>query len=849
MLLFYIPAFLFGLLLGSFLPFLPCSIFLLLITGAIVLAWFERTLWLTRAQGLMLYVALLSGVGYWSAFEWAQGQPNLLELAGTGPVQVTGTVVEPVQHAPNRVIMVLEVLAIGEGADLHPAWGRLRLTWRGPDRKVVRGDHLSVTARIRPPFGTINPGGFDYGDYLRRQGIHAVATVSHSDRIRVIKPENVEFFSSPWRLVDQWRDRVRQAALKTLEAPSLGLYLGMIIGEQSFISPEIRDDFMATGTVHIISISGSHLGLLAFLSFFLVKALSRHMPPRWLETLSRRITPTRLAVGATIPLVIFYTLLAGSPVATVRSLMMVLLFLLAVWLGHERKILVALAVAAAVVTVHDPHAIFDISFQLSYVSVLAIALAFRWMEKTQNDFELAESKTSKIRHWLGQYFLMTVAATLAALPLVAYYFNQVAWLGLMANLVVVPLVGFIVVPLGLLSAVWVLVMGAESLPLGWLNQMVLEFLVDMVSLLAQIPGGEWHVASPSILGIVVFYVLLVITVGWWRGSPWQWGSVAALVLVVAWWAWSPRTIWNDEEMRVAFLDVGQGDATVIELPGGETLLIDGGAAYERWDFGRAVVGPYLWDRGIRRIDHVLATHPQLDHIGGLAWVVRKFGVGEFWSNGIIRTEPFYQKLREAVKERGLNEQIGWKGRDIVRGGSCRMQVLNPSRGGSSEVHVQPMSRGGTLLNNLSIVVDLTCGGHSFLFTADAEIEALGNLIGDPDGQPARVVKIPHHGAKSSLNRGWINRLEAEVAVVSAGRGNRYGHPAPAVLKVYEQKGIKIFRTDRDGAVWITANPFSPTFTIHTAREQLLRPVHFDASLLNHERKNLIRIWNKWSGAI
>jgi len=147
------------------------------------------------------------------------------------------------------------------------------------------------------------------------------------------------------------------------------------------------------------------------------------------------------------------------------------------------------------------------------------------------------------------------------------------------------------------------------------------------------------------------------------------------------------------------------------------------------------------------------------------------------------------------------------------------------------------------------VVDLTCGRHSFLLTADAEIEALGNLIENSDALSSRVVKIPHHGAKSSLNQRWVNQLEAEVAVVSAGRGNRYGHPAPAVLKVYEQKGIKIFRTDRDGAVWITANPFSPTFTIHTAMEQLLRPVHFDASLLNHERKNLIRIWNKWSGAI
>ena len=239
-----------------------------------------------------------------------------------------------------------------------------------------------------------------------------------------------------------------------------------------------------------------------------------------------------------------------------------------------------------------------------------------------------------------------------------------------------------------------------------------------------------------------------------------------------------------------------------------------GGAFERWNAGQSIVGPYLWDRGIKRIDHVIATHPQLDHVGGLSWIMKKFDVGRYWNNGIIRDAPFYQRLQNAIQEAKVQEQVIEKGQEILASSYCRLLSLNPP----DTQDARESTSSGADLNNLSIVIRLDCGPHSFLFTADVERDALEWLQHDPMMQDVRVVKIPHHGAKSSFYEPWIKEVGAAIAVVSAGKNNRYGHPALDVLDAYERRNMAIFRTDIDGAIWLTANVASSNTTIRTGRD-------------------------------
>lgn len=800
----------------------------------------------SEKQGLILYVCVLFGVAYWLLDARTDHGADLPLQTGRQEVTLSGVVTAPVERGPGRMTMIVAVESVQQDTESREVRGNLRLTWRPcrsghecePDTDVFRGDRITVRARMRPPFGTRNPGGFDYGAYLRDRGIHAVATVRGLGRIQVHPPGVFDLSEWTWSQIDHGRNRVRQAAVSTLQQPARGLFLGMIVGEQNDIPPDVRDDFMTTGTVHIISISGSHLGLLAFVSFLGVRGITRRMPARWLERLSCFLTPKQLAVLVTVPMVLFYTLLSGAHVATVRSLLMILLYLFAVWIGYERQILIALGIAALGTTLADPGALYALSFQLSYVSVLAIALVFRWSTSDEDEIEIPQAFADNVKHWGKQYALMTLAATVGTVPLVAYYFNQVAWLGLFANAVVVPFVGMLVVPLGLGASMIVLLGGLEHLPFGWVHQEIMDGLASAVGMLARIPGAEWHVASPSILSMAGFYLCLM-TALLSRKRTVQVLSVSALVFCLLWWTWSPRYVFEDEALRVTFLDVGQGDATVIELPGGDTVLVDGGAAYERWDIGRMVVGPYLWDRGIRRLTHVVATHPQLDHVGGLAWIIDNFEVDHYWSNGIQRTNHFYRRLRDAIAKQGLIERIALEGEVLIKEGPCRLISLNPPADEGPSLD-EPR---GSELNNLSVILSLTCGKHSILLTADAEVEALARLSDHPLVESANVVKIPHHGAKSSLNRQWIQRLNAKTAVVSAGQGNRYGHPAKDVLQAYEP--MAIYRTDSHGAIVLSAKPDSGEIQVRRTTNR--RPVPLDLSDYSpgREWENVSRFWQIW----
>ena len=834
-------AFIAGLLIGSQIPYFPLSTSVLLFLVALGTSVFERLNRVTIRQATWLYGALLGGVVYWAVAVNLVGQDPMVDRVFDSMKEVTGRIVAPVQQVPNRLVMIIrsDDSVVALGAPTH-----IRLTWRTPERLFFQGDRIRFQSLLRRPSGLLNPGGFDYAVYLERQGIEAVATVTGAEAVQLLESGRAHAWWAIWNQFDRWRSGIRFAALQTLSQPALGLYTGIIIGDRGYLDPDLRDQFMATGTVHLLSISGSHLGLVALLIFSVVRWMMILLPANWLLALSRKMTPTRVAVVCTFLPVAGYACLAGAELATMRSLLMVTVGLGAIWLGQERRLFHALSAAAVGILLHDPQALFDISFQLSFLSVMAIAGWLSW--STVVEVEELPTDPSFLKtciRWGKDSMVMSGIVTVVTLPLVAYYFNQLPWLGLFTNVVAVPVMGILLVPIGLGSAIWQIAVGGTTLPLASLNQWILEHFVTAVRLVAMVPGGEWHVAAPSALTMLLFYGGL--------GLLWQRAGRAALrlaagsglLLMLLWWAWSPRIFLDGDHFRVTFLDVGQGDSAVVELPDGQVVLIDGGATYERFDMGRGVVAPFLWNRGIHTIDQVIGTHPQLDHVGGLAWVVRHFLVKNYWGSGGTREELFYRRLQQSLAVRGLEEGVAREGQEIVSSGPCRMVVLNPPAKEHLDVPPHDSDVGGHELNNHSVVTRLTCGRHTVLFAADIERDGLSRMA--PSDGPIEVLKVPHHGAVSSLNREWVASLRPQYAIVSAGRHNPYKHPAAAVLEAYALEGSTVLRTDRDGGVWFTGGVSDASVQVHRARELVWQPTNRAACLWACEQANWTRLLKQW----
>lgn len=810
-------AFLLGLLVGSQLPFFPLSLFLLLLGLTVGFSMCEQAGYLERPDALRLYASLLSGVVYWSLVSPAPTpHAPAFDLHGSHKTTISGRIVRPVQYGQGRQTVFVET------DNLLNASRRIRVLWRDPDLTLRHGDRVMFQGAVHPPTGFLNPAGFDYAAYSEHHGIDFTTTLSGPQVVTVIE-RPISGWWHLWGEIDRWRAIVRQAAVQTLSQPALGLYLGMIIGERGYLEQEIQDWFMITGTIHLLSISGSHLGLVSVVLFGIVRRVVLWLPSSFLLTLSRRVTPSQTSLIVTWPAVVLYALLAGAELATIRSLVMITLGMMAVWLGYERHLQHAMAAALLIIVGHDPRAIYDISFQLSFLSVLAmIGLLSHTRSASNEESDLHQPPRHIITRYVCNAFLMSGVITLITLPVVAFYFNQIPWMGVITNLMAVPFTGLVLVPLGLLSALWAILTESDSLMLGGILDWMFRRMSDALRWCITIPHGEWYVAAPSIPMIFLFYGgALLVTI---RGARRRSHIIGAgtMVLLLAWWLIAPNLHGDGDRWRVTFLDVGQGDSAVIELPDGRTVLIDGGTRHERFDVGKRVVAPFLWNRGIHHIDLVIGTHQQLDHVGGLIWILRHMSVGEYWGGGIVRPEQFARDLQSALRVRRIDERIAVRGQELLQAGPCHLNILNPLEQFSDGEMVRLQS--GTALNNHSIVSRLQCGQHSIFFAADIEADGLGRLMVD-DRRPVTLLKVPHHGARSSHDQDWIHQLQPKYAIISVGAGNPYGHPGHSVLQTYTDLKIPIYRTDRDGAILVSGRLSTSEFIVTRMRDLIKEPVN------------------------
>lgn len=834
-------SYLVGLILGRGLLYFPFTLTALILSVLILLMFLifvKKTL--LRRILIIAVPCILGAVSYVTSTTYFPEDHYTRTKAFASPKhEITGKIVSPLDRDPGRNSFIIEAGKI----DTTPVSGRMRVSVRDEKTGVGYGDIVRLNGRIYQPTTFANPRGFDYPEYLAQQGVYASISVRDARSVEIVRRGKGIF-----RTIQDWRERIRQSFFDSTTGPGSAILQAMVLGEEGQLTDEVRDRFMAAGVTHIISISGSHLGMVAVLCFGLIRGLMLLMPERSYNRLTLIADPKKIAACLTLPLVIFYTLLAGGQVATVRSLVMIIAGLAALVLDRENALLRALALAALLILLLSPQAVFDISFQLSFVSVLVIG----FIVELWNGLGLTpHTFLQKIRNSTALLIVISLSTSLATGPLVAHYFNQFSFAGIISNLIVVPFAGMVVVPLGLFSGV--LSLFTQYLPLATLNQFFADAFIKTVTFFSRLPLAEFHPPSPGVLWIICYAVFILSLSSMLKArllmsfkplehasriskAPIISAALSGSLLIIA----LALSFFPEKGTRITFLDVGQGDCALIELSSGKNILIDGGGSYDnRFDLGRRVTAPYLWNRRINKLDLIVLSHPHPDHMNGLKFILKKFTVNELWDREQKGDIQGYADFKQIVGDNNiLHTQMLAQDRSYPIAGA-EIRVLHPNR--------DFFTRGKQAYNkenNQSLVVQIRIGNRVALFTGDIEAEAEKALTRSNRDLKCDLLKVPHHGSRSSSTEAFVSLAQPKIAIVTVGKGNPYRHPSEETLARYEQHGCRVYRTDRDGAITIIMS--QDNMEVVTWKELALGRITLTASgeWAGVESHNWERLWKR-----
>lgn len=629
--------------------------------------------------------------------------------------------------------------------------------------RLAIGEEVDLAGTLEPP--ATHPGeSFDYAGYLRRSGVHAVLRTDFVERTGRRR-------GGPVGLVDRIRERAERGVGAGLAPPLGALARGIVLGQDEQIPARMVDSFKASGLAHLLAVSGQNVTLLAILALPLLATLG----------LGRR---GRLA--AVLGLIALYVPLTGASPSILRAGAMGAAGVVAALAGRRASRWYALLLAAAFTLALDPRSWMDPGWELSFAAVVGIFALMRPLRTLLH----------RLPDALADAAAMTVAATLATAPLIAFHFGRVSLVSLAANLIALPVVAPIMW-IGMLAAAVSQVAIAPAALLNAAGGFCLAYLAAVADWTARLPGAVWSVAIPSVPVLAAAYAvpsLATVAVVRLRSHRSARSSlVAATVAVLAVFAavhvLRPPAA-PPARFTATFLDVGQGDATLIQAPGDVAALVDGGPP------GAGVVSD-LREAGVRSLDLVVLTHPQEDHEGGLEEVLAKLPVATLLDGGAGTADRRHHRIIALAKRRHTRIVAPRSGQ-VLRLGRLRLRVLSP-----------PASRdaGGATAdpNDLAIVLLARYGKFDLLLPADAE----SNVTLGFHAPRVDVMKVAHHGSADEGLPKLLEKLRPRVAIIEVGARNRYGHPEAHTLAALSRAVPRVFRTDRDGDVRVTAGPHGP----------------------------------------
>lgn len=691
------------------------------------------------------------------------------------PVLIAGRLAQDAQVLDGRGQLLLDVDSVAEGGLPRGLAGRVRLTVGGETAlpEALEGDRVALWATLSTPRGYATPGARDTAAVARREGI---AAFGYSKSARL-----VELDSGSRRLLAS----VRAAARRTLarfvgRGPEEGVVRAMLLGDRAGLDRDTLERFRASGTYHVLALSGAQVALVAALLSFGLRRLG--------------IGPA-LAAPVVAASLFAYAAFVGADPPVVRAAVMASFLVLGRGLELDGEAANLLGFAAILLLSWRPSDVADPGFQLSFVATLGLVVLSAPIR----------SLLPRLPWRLDLALATSAAAQVALAPLLVAHFHRLAPAALALNLAAVPLstavlllgaalaaVGPVAPALGpLLGA---LAFGAAR-ALLWTSQCATWRVLDTRA------PDPWPVAL-LVHGLGV--VLLA------RGRARTGALLAAAGLALLGWGGPPPR--GDGRLEITVLDVGQGDAIVLRSPSGRYAIVDAGGSFDaRSDVGEAVVAPFLWRQGVRDVDLLVLTHAHPDHVGGAPRLLRSFRVAEVWEGPAPSADRGYVELDRALRDAGASR------RTVTRGvtedwDGVRLEVLGPRA---------PSNPPRITRNDDSLVLRVGFGDFRALLTGD--IEAAGEEVLDPG--PMSMLKVAHHGSRTSSSAAFLTRARPRLAVVSAGSRNPFGHPSPEALGRLRSAGVRLFRTDQDGAVAVATDGGSlRIISTRSGRDESLCPL-------------------------
>lgn len=727
---------------------------------------------------------------------------------------VTGKVLEMPEYDGKNTKLILTVdgilirnsTNIGT-ASFQEATGKVRLTMKGQlSAKIAPGTSLMVITTLKKTYNYNTPGTFDYVTHMANQSIYVTGWINSPLEIEIFQNVVSSRFSNLRFLPEQLRYQTALFLKQNLDSNLAGMYMALLLGSKSMIPKQVLEQYKKSGVMHLLAISGIHMALLGLIvNFCLLWLLKRSS---WL--MLRFHVPTLAALLSLVP-IMGYALIAGMNTPVLRAAVMASLVILALALKRQHSFIHILAATVLVLLAFKPLALFTVSFQLSFSAVLTLSLITpRLMQKNQcaltenNDgTEVRKIMFMKSRLYLQTAFLISIAASLGTLPFLLFHFNRFSPIGPILNLVIEPFLCLWALPFGLIATPLISLFPNTAIFLlktGGIGITIADYLTVASS---SIPWSSLWTITPSPLEIGLYYVIAFFWLLRDRIKYYAYLipiAIALLLFVFTKGLWlSP----SNGKTEVTFLDVGQGTSTFIQLPQGETILLDGGSyGSSDFDIGERIIAPFLWKKRIWQLDKTIITHPDSDHYSGMAFIQHHFKPKKLYTNqDQVEKQGYTEILSEAYKNKA-ERVFPLSGQIIAKDNHAFLQCLGMSGlSGSSNTVFSDTDDS----NDSSLVFKLQHGTRSFLFPGDISTVAEAQLVAANKDLNTDVLLSPHHGSRSSSSALFMDAVSPEIVVVSAGNSQPDHFPNPLHLARWKQRNIETLLTSVDGTLTLTTD--------------------------------------------